>query len=65
MRIKRGVRKGDALACFLFNVAMVKVVRDGGIQMDGTECYRPVQILAYVYDIVIVGRTLPTIESSL
>jgi hypothetical protein len=51
------VKKDDALACFLFNVAMEKVVRDAVIQMDGTAYYKPVQILAYVYDIVVVGRT--------
>jgi hypothetical protein len=36
------VTKGDALACFLFNVAMEKVVSDAIIQMDGTACYKPV-----------------------
>jgi hypothetical protein len=56
------VKNGDALACFLFNVAMEKVVRDAGIQMDGTACYKPVQILAFVYDIVVVGRKLPTMS---
>lgn len=58
------MRNGDALACFLFKVAMEKVVRDAGIQMDGTACYRPVQILAYVYDIVVVGKTLPTMKAA-
>jgi len=62
-RIKRGVRKGDALACFLCNIAMEKVVMDAGIQMVGTTCYKPVQILAYVYDIV-VGIILPTMKAS-
>jgi hypothetical protein len=28
------------------------------------ECYRPVQILAYVYDIVVVGRPLPTMKAA-
>jgi len=58
------VRNGDALAYFLFKVAMEKVVRDAGIQMDGTACYRHVQILAYVYDIVVLGRTLPNMKAA-
>jgi len=58
------MRNGDALACFLFKAAMEKVVRDAGIQMDGTSCYRPVHILAYVYDIVVVGRTLTTMKAA-
>jgi hypothetical protein len=47
----------------LFNVAVKKVVRDAGIQMAGTTCYKPVHILAYVYDVAAVGRTLPTMKT--
>lgn len=47
----------------LFNVAMEKMVRDAGIQMAGTVCYKPVHILAYVYGIV-VSRTLPTMKTA-
>jgi len=32
--------------------------------MVGTTCYKPVQILAYVYNIVVVGRILPTMKAS-
>jgi len=39
-------------------------MRDAGIQVDGTASYRPVEILAYVYDIVVVGRTLPTTKAA-
>jgi hypothetical protein len=58
------VRKGDALACFLFNVAMEEVVTDTEIQMIGTVRYKPVQILAYVDAIVVVCRTLPTMKAA-
>jgi hypothetical protein len=64
IRINSGVRKGDALACFFFNVAMEELVRDAEFHMIGAECYKPVQMVAYVGDIVVVDRTLPTMKAA-
>jgi hypothetical protein len=41
----------------VFNIALEKVIRDSGINLRGTNFYKSVQILAYVDDIVIIGRT--------
>jgi hypothetical protein len=33
--IKEGVRQGDPLACFLFNVSLERVVRDAEVETRG------------------------------
>jgi hypothetical protein len=43
--IKR--RKGDSLACLVFNLALEKAKRDSGIQTRGKTFYKPVQLLAF------------------
>ena len=55
--IKNGVRQGDALACLLFNIALVKVIREAAVSITGTIFYKSAQILAYADDIDIIGRT--------
>jgi hypothetical protein len=57
MKVKDGVRQGDALACLLFNIALEKVIRDAAVNIRGTIFYKSVQILAYADDIDIIGRT--------
>jgi sorting nexin-29 len=34
--IKEGVRKGDTLACLLFNISLEKVIRDVEVETRGT-----------------------------
>ena len=45
------------MACLLFNLALEKVVRDAGIQTNGTVFYKSVQLLAYADDIDIIVRS--------
>jgi hypothetical protein len=54
---KKGLRQGDSLACLLFNLALEKVVRDTGIQINGTIFYKSAQLLAYANDIDIIARS--------
>jgi hypothetical protein len=39
---KKGLRQGDSLACLLFNLALEELVRDAGIQTNGTIFYKSV-----------------------
>ena len=54
---KKGLRQGDSLACLLFNLALEKVIRNAGIQTNGTIFYKSVQLLAYADDIDIIARS--------
>jgi len=53
------MKQGDALACFLFSIALEKVIRDSGIQARGTIFFKTVQILACADDIDLMARTTP------
>jgi hypothetical protein len=50
------LRQGDALSCILFNSALKKVVRDSGTETEGTVYNITIQIVAYVDNIVFMGR---------
>jgi hypothetical protein len=54
---ERGLRQGDALACMLFNIALVKAIRDSGTERRGTIYHKSIQVLAYTDDIDSIGRT--------
>jgi len=60
----RGVRQGDALASFLFNIALEKVIQDLGIQTRGTIFFKTVQILAYADDIDLMAPTTPGLSEA-
>jgi hypothetical protein len=40
-------RKGDSLACLVFNLALEKIKKYSGIQIRGTTFHKPVQLLAF------------------
>jgi sorting nexin-29 len=48
----------------LFNVALEKVVTDAGINTRGNIFYKSVQILAFAYDIDIIGRTQKSMKET-
>jgi len=54
---QKGPRKGDALVCCLFNIALEKIVRDANVWTRGIIYNKSTQLLAYADDIDIVGRT--------
>lgn len=45
------------MPCFLFNVALEKVIRDAGTNTGGTIYYKSVQILAFWANIYIIAYT--------
>lgn len=61
---ENGLRQGDALSCVLFNVALEKVIRDANVNSRGTILNKPVQIMAYADDIVILGRSLRNVTET-
>ncbi|XP_072398387.1 uncharacterized protein [Diabrotica undecimpunctata] len=63
--IKDGLGQFDALACLLFNIALVNAFRDRRIRWGGTIYIRSIQILAYADDIDIIGHNKRDIEQYL
>lgn len=59
-----GVRQEDGLTCLLFNIGLEKVVRDSGIQTAATILTRTVQILGYVDDLDLIGRSRQAVEEA-
>jgi hypothetical protein len=55
-RIGNWLRQRDSLACILFNVVLVKIIREANINQHGNILYTSVQILAYADDINIISR---------
>ena len=51
-----GLRQGDLLSTLLFNLCMEKIIRNDRINPGGTIFNRIRQCLAYVDDVVILGR---------
>jgi hypothetical protein len=48
----------------LFNIALEKVIRQADLQVTGNIFYKPVQILGYADDLIIVSRSLPAIKEA-
>jgi sorting nexin-29 len=61
---KKGLRQGDSLACLVFNLALEKVIRNAGIQTNGTIFYKSVQLLAYADDIDIKARSQTALKEA-
>jgi len=58
------VKQGDTLACFLFSIALEKVIQDSGIQTRGTIFFKTIQILAYADDIDLMACTTPGLNEA-
>jgi hypothetical protein len=53
----KGVQQGDALACLLFIITTEYTIQKSGIQTRGIIFCKLVQLMAYVDDSVIIGRS--------
>ena len=60
-----GLRQGDSLSTLLFNLCMEKIIRNVRINPGGTIYNRTRQCLAYVDDVVILGRSEGYIKKTL
>jgi hypothetical protein len=60
---RNGGQQGDALACLLFNVALIRLL-DYSLNTRGTTFYKSVQIPAYADDIVNTGRARTAMKES-
>jgi hypothetical protein len=54
---RQGLRQGDKLSTLLFNVMLEVIIRQTNLQTTGTIYNKETQLLAYAYDIDIVGRS--------
>jgi sorting nexin-29 len=64
-KVKVGFRQGDALSAILFNIVLEKAIRNSEISPNGTIFNRTRQYLAYVDDVVILGRSVTATEEVL
>ena len=62
--LHKNVQQGDALACLLFNITLEYAIIKSGLQTRGTILYKPVQLMAYAYDIVVIGRSLVSMKEA-
>jgi hypothetical protein len=62
--IHKDVRKGDALACLLFNITFEHAVRKPGVPTRGTIFYKSAQLLALANDVIIIGRSLASMREA-
>jgi hypothetical protein len=60
-KVNRGLRQGDAIAPLCFNVVLETAVRRCNAETGGT-IFAKCQIMAYVDDVVIMGRRLQDVE---
>jgi sorting nexin-29 len=61
---RNGWRQGDAFVCILFNIALVKIIRDANINQRGNVFYKSVQILAYADNIDIISRSPKSLQEA-
>jgi pyrimidine operon attenuation protein/uracil phosphoribosyltransferase len=61
---KRGLRQGDTLLYYLFDLALERGIRDAKLGIRGNIYTRTVQIMAYADDLVIAGRTIQAMKET-
>jgi hypothetical protein len=59
--ISRGVRHGDGLSATLFNLVLHKALKN--LEHSNTIINRLTQICGYADDILVMARTLPSLEA--
>ena len=55
--VLEGLKQGDALSCFLFNLALEIAMRRAGIQTNKTLVNGKVQVLGFADDLDLASRT--------
>jgi hypothetical protein len=61
---RQGLRQGNVLFTLLFNVVLEVIVRRANLQTTGTLFNKETQLLAYVDDIDIVGRSQSAVRNA-
>ena len=61
-QVKSGLRQGDPLSTILFNAVLEKVIRESGINREGTIYTKSHQCLAYADDIVLIARSAKELQ---
>jgi hypothetical protein len=61
---RQGFKQGDVLPTLLFNVMLEVIVRRANLQTTGTIYNKETQLLAYVDDIDIVGRSQSAVQNA-
>jgi hypothetical protein len=59
---QQALRQGAVLSTLLFNVVLEAIVRRAKLQTTGTIFNKQTQLIAYAYDIDIVGRSLEVVR---
>jgi hypothetical protein len=62
--LRQGLRQGDVLSTLLFNVVLKVIVRRANLQTTGTIYNKETQLLAYAYDIDIVGGSQSAVRNA-
>ena len=60
--IRNGLKQGDALSPLLFNFALEYAIRRIQVNQDGLKLNGTHQLLAYVYDVNILGGSIHTLK---
>jgi hypothetical protein len=63
-KVGTGLKQGDGLAPNLFNIALEYVIRQLSVQATSTIFYKSVQLIGYVDNINIMGRTKRAISKT-